>query len=282
VTTWRPEEEPALAALTVAGWGRALLRGALLGLLTAFGLVLMMVVRLVERPVCGAARPVTPFITQAVCRLAMLILGTGYGYHGQPMLHRGAIVANHSSWLDIFALNACQRVYFVSKAEVSRWPFIGWLARATGTLFIERDPRRARTQQAEFEARLRAGHRLLFFPEGTSTDGMRVLPFKSTLFQAFYSHGLEHVMQIQPVTVAYHAPDGADKRFYGWWGEMDFAPHLLHTLAAARQGRVEVIFHPPVSVDAFASRKALAKHCEIAVRTGLAAALGAAIDPTDR
>ncbi|MCY1125709.1 lysophospholipid acyltransferase family protein [Frigidibacter sp. RF13] len=281
MTTWRPEEEPTLAALTAAGWIRALLRGLALGLLTSLGLVAMLLARLVERPLCGAARPVTPFITQAVCRLAFLILGMGYVYRGQPMAHRGAIVANHSSWLDIFALNACQRVYFVSKAEVSRWPFIGWLARATGTVFIERDPRRARAQQAEFEARLRAGHRLLFFPEGTSTDGMRVLPFKSTLFQAFYTHGLEHVMQIQPVTVAYHAPEGADKRFYGWWGEMDLAPHLLHTLAARRQGRVEVIFHLPVSVDAFGSRKALAIQCEQDVRAGLVAALGAAIDPTD-
>ena len=66
------------------------------------------------------------------------------------------------------------------------------------------------------EARIRAGHHLLFFPEGTSTDGTRVLPFKTTLFQAFYADGLDKVMQIQPVTVIYRAPRGRSPRFYGW------------------------------------------------------------------
>jgi 1-acyl-sn-glycerol-3-phosphate acyltransferase len=118
--------------------------------------------------------------------------------------------------------------------------------------------------------RLDAGcirHKLLFFPEGTSTDALRVLPFKSTLFQAFFQHGFDRVLQIQPVTVIDRAPPGADPGFYGLWGEMDFAPHLLLTLAARRQGSVEVIYHPPVPVDAFASRKELAAHCERVIRT---------------
>ncbi|MCX8509235.1 MAG: hypothetical protein ORN49_10225, partial [Rhodobacteraceae bacterium] len=87
-------------------------------------------------------------------------------------------------------------------------------------------------------------------------------------------HGLAHVMQIQPVTVLYHAPRGRDARFYGWWGKMDLAPHLLLTLAAPRQGRVVVVFHPPVPVDAFPSRKALSAHCEHEIRTTLTATMG--------
>ena len=185
------------------------------------------------------------------------------------MEHIGAVVANHGSWLDIFALNACQRVYFVAKSEVANWPGIGWLARATGTVFIRRDPREAKAQQQLFEDRIRAGHHLLFFPEGTSTDARRVLPFKPTLFAAFYSHGLEKVMQIQPVTVIYRAPEGEDPRFYGWWGKMDFGPHLLKILAAPRQGEVEVVFHEPVDVADFPSRKLLAAHCEAAVRSAM-------------
>jgi len=188
----------------------------------------------------------------------------------------GATVANHVSWLDIFALNAAQRGYFVAKAEVEGWAGIGWLARATGTVFIARRGIEAKVQQQVFEDRIRAGHRLIFFPEGTSTDALRVLPFKSTLFAAFWTHGLEHVMAIQPVTLAYHAPAGADARFYGWWGEMDFAGHLLQVLARPLKGRVEVIFHDPVRVDAFADRKALAAHCEAEVRAAHAAALGPA------
>jgi 1-acyl-sn-glycerol-3-phosphate acyltransferase len=183
------------------------------------------------------------------------------------MRQKGAVVANHASWLDIFALNAAQRIYFVSKSEVASWPAIGWLARATGTVFINRKGTEAKAQQEVFEARLRAGHRLCFFPEGTSTDAIRVLPFKSSLFQAFYTHGLDRVLFIQPVTVVYHAPPGKDPRFYGWWGNMAFGPHLLLTLAARRQGQVEVIFHPEVPVDAFPSRKELAAHCERVIRT---------------
>jgi 1-acyl-sn-glycerol-3-phosphate acyltransferase len=176
------------------------------------------------------------------------------------------VVANHASWLDIFVLNAVDRVYFVSKAEVSGWPGIGWLAQATGTVFISRRGQEARDQQALFEERLRAGHRLLFFPEGTSTDGLRVLPFKTTLFAAFFTHGMEHVMQLQPVTVVYHAPPGADPRFYGWWGDMGFAPHLLAVLSAPRRGAVDVVLHAPLAADAFDGRKALARACEMAVR----------------
>jgi 1-acyl-sn-glycerol-3-phosphate acyltransferase len=179
----------------------------------------------------------------------------------------GAIVANHASWLDIFLLNAAQRVYFVAKSEVAGWPGIGWLARATGTLFITRKGTEAKRQKEVFEARLQAGHRLLFFPEGTSTDAIRVLPFKSTLFEAFFAPALVRAMHIQPVTVIYTAPAGEDARHYGWWGDMDFASHLVKMLATGRQGRVEVVCHPEAPVDAFENRKVLAQHCERVIRT---------------
>jgi 1-acyl-sn-glycerol-3-phosphate acyltransferase len=260
-----PEPRP----ITARGWARALPRGAVLGTVTFGGLGVYLALRALERPLFGAQRPWTGRLTQAVCRAAMPILGMGYKVSGQPMRHIGAVVANHSSWLDIFALNACQRVYFVAKAEVHGWPGIGWLARATGTLFVERDPKQARAQQALLEARIRAGHHLLFFPEGTSTDSRRVLPFKPTLFQPFFSHGLDKVMQIQPVSVVYHAPEGEDPRFYGWWADMSFGANLLSILASPRQGAVEIRFHDPVDVADFVSRKELARYCEETVRAGL-------------
>jgi 1-acyl-sn-glycerol-3-phosphate acyltransferase len=158
-------------------------------------------------------------------------------------------------------------VYFVSKAEVAGWAGIGWLARATGTVFITRKGAEAREQQRVFEERLRAGHRLLFFPEGTSTDSRRVLPFKSTLFAAFFTHGMEHVVQLQPVTVIYRPAPGTDPRFYGWWGDMAFAPHLLAVLASGRGGEVEVVLHDARAADAFGDRKALAAWCETTIRS---------------
>lgn len=266
MSDWLTASHPG-SKITLPGWFRVIWRGAVLGGLTYGGLLALLILRLVERPLFGASRPWTPNITQFVCRNAFAILRIGYEVKGQPMTAPGAFVANHSSWLDIFTLNAAARVYFVAKSEVASWAGIGWLARATGTMFIARKGTEAKRQQDQFEARLRLGHQLLFFPEGTSTDGLRVLPFKPTLFAAFFSLDTPESLQIQPVTVIYHAPIGADPRHYGWWGDMSFAPHLLMVLADAKSGRVEVIFHAPVPVSAFPDRKSLAAYCDRVIRT---------------
>ena len=265
---WQGDPPPEHARLGPLARMRMAWRATGIILTIALGLVLLLPLRVIEWPLFGLSRPWTPWITQAVCRLSLIWLGLGFHRVGYPMRGRGAIVANHSSWLDIFILNASDRVYFVSKSEVAGWPGIGFLARATGTLFIARDRRAAKIQTTQFEERLLAGQRLLFFPEGTSTDGLRVLPFKSTLFAAFFAPQLRDAMSVQPVSVAYHAPDGRDLRTYGWWGDMSFGSHLLSTLALPRQGRVTVIYHPPVSVRDIADRKALAKTAERTVRAG--------------
>jgi lyso-ornithine lipid O-acyltransferase len=256
-----------IAPLGVFAWLRVIWRGLVLGAVTYGCLVILLLVRLVEWPLFGARRPVTPFITQVVCRTAFVVLRLPLRVRGTPMRGMGAVVANHSSWLDVFALNACQRVYFVAKSEVSDWAGIGWLARATGTVFIRRRVVEAKVHRDVLTERMQLGHKLLFFPEGTSTDAMRILPFKSTLFEAFFTADLKHDLQVQPVTVVYYAPQGQDARYYGWWGDMDFAPHLLLTLATAPQGVVEVVFHAPVRVADFAGRKALAAYCEAQVRS---------------
>lgn len=253
--------------ITPLGWGLVALRGGALAVVTYGCLLLFLLVRLVERPLFGLSRPVTPRLTQFVCRAGLFIMGFRYKLTGRPMAEPGAIVANHVGWLDIFSLNAADRVYFVSKDDVAGWPGIGILARVTGTVFITRKSTEAKRQQEMMEERLRAGHRLLFFPEGTSTDAIHMLPFKTPLFQAFFTHGMERVMYIQPVTVISEAPPGRDRRYYGWWADMSFAGHLLQVLATPRQGRIEVIFHPPVPVDGFADRKQLAAYCERVIRT---------------
>ncbi|MFY0619346.1 lysophospholipid acyltransferase family protein [Shimia sp.] len=270
MSTWESDEGyPEPEKLRVLGVVRALLRGIPLAVLVFGCLGLLLLVRIVERPLFGLRRPWTPFITQFVCRNAFRFIGMSFHVTGTPIRERGAIVANHSSWLDIFALNAAQQVYFVSKAEVANWPGIGWLARATGTVFIRRDRREARAQKKLFEDRLLAGHQLLFFPEGTSSDSLRVLPFKTTLFESFFEPKLKEFMLIQPVTVYYQAPKAAEPRFYGWWGDMDFGTHLIATLGAAQQGRVEVVYHTPLRVSDFANRKALAMASEVKIRNAL-------------
>ncbi len=266
--SWQSETPPEPIRVSGRGWLRVALRGTLLAVLVFGCLLLLLLVRLFERPFCGLHRPLTPFITMFVCRNAFRIMGIGFTAHGEIMDCPGIVVANHSSWLDIFALNARKRIYFVSKSEVAGWPGIGWLARATGTVFIARDPRQAAEQKKIFSDRLKAGHKLLFFPEGTSTDGLRVLPFKTTLFASLFEPDLRDILHVQPVSVVFHAPKGGEPRFYGWWGDMDFGGHLLKVLSAERQGQVELTYHPPIKVSEVGDRKALAAACEVVVRTG--------------
>ena len=268
-STWKSADEPEAAAITVAGWLRIIWRGASFVLVTFGGLGLLLLLRVVERPLFGQSRPWTPYITQLVCKLDLMILGIRHEMRGDVAHDAGAVVANHSTWLDVFALHAGRRVFFVAKSEVAAWPAIGWLARATGTVFIRRNSRDAQAHIGIIAARLKGGQRLLFFPEGTSTDGLQVLPFKSTLFAAFFESEIGPHLRVQPVTVRYRAPAGEDARFYGWWGEMDFAPHLLKLLAGRGRGVVEIICHAPLRVADYVDRKSLARACEDAVRSGL-------------
>lgn len=265
---WESADPPEKSEVGGVGYLLVALRVVCLVPLVFGGLGLLLAVRVFERPVYGLHRPLTPHITKFVCRNALRVIGLTLRVRGMPMAGQGAVVANHTSWLDIFVLNASKRIYFVSKSEVASWPGIGWLARATGTVFVERNPARARAQTEVFQHRLLAGHKLLFFPEGTSTDGRQVLPFKTTLFQSFFASELRDVIAVQPVSVVYHAPPRKEDRFYGWWGDTEFGPHLVTTLAPAVGGAVDVIYHPPLSVADFPDRKALARACEVAVRAG--------------
>lgn len=272
--TWvSPEGDAPQVKIGPLGWLMLAWRFPVLAIWVFGGLLVHLTVRLFERPVFGLRRPVTPFITQAVCKGAFVVMGLPVHVFGAPMRGHGAVVANHVGWLDIFALNAPQRIYFVAKSEVARWPGIGWLARATGTVFIRRNARDARLQKEVFEERLLAGHHLCFFPEGTNSDGVRVLPFKPTLFAAFFENGLMETTSVQPVTLVYIAPKGCDARFYGWFGDVSFGAHLMRVLAQLRQGRIEIVFHDSVAVSEFKTRKELANHCCKAVRDELAARL---------
>lgn len=268
--TWDGGDEPKPGRIGALGCVRAIIRGSAMALVLLTGLLLTLILRPIERLIWDMRRPLTAPVTQNVFRVGLWALGLRRETVGRPMQTGGAVVANHSSWLDILVLNAGQRVVFVSKAEVAGWPVIGWLARLVDTAFIRRNRHEAMAQGAMFRARMEGGQKLLFFPEGTSTDGMRVLPFKSTLFEAFFAQSLRDIAYIQPVTVVYDAPKNSDEpRFYGWWGDMDLGPHVLQVLAATRQGRVRVIYHAPLAVADFDGRKTLAVELEKHVRSGM-------------
>ena len=267
MSTWQGTTPPPEFRISPLGWLLIVLRLPLIGSVVFGGLVVLLALRLIERPLCGTSRPVTPWITVAVCRMTLLVMGLKVEPRGQ-IGQTGVIVANHTSWLDIFVLNSRIPLYFVAKQEVSRWPGIGWLARATGTLFIRRDPRAAQAGANALQERLLQGQRLLFFPEGSSSDGLRVLPFKTTLFAALMAQPLRKHLKVQALSVTYYAPKGREPQFYGWWGDMDFASGLIHVLGQVRQGHVRVTAHPMLAVADMPDRKALAAQLEKQTRAG--------------
>jgi 1-acyl-sn-glycerol-3-phosphate acyltransferase len=140
---------------------------------------------------------------------------------------RGLIVCNHLSYLDIIVFSALAPCAFVSKSEVRRWPIFGLFAAIAGTIFVERSqPARAHASVTEMQETLRTGTRVVLFPEGTSTGGDRVLPFKPALFESA-------VETQQPITAAhlrYEVASGTPAQVACYWGEMTFFPHLLRLM----------------------------------------------------
>ncbi|MEM8793392.1 MAG: lysophospholipid acyltransferase family protein [Pseudomonadota bacterium] len=201
------------------------------------------------------------------------LIGMRREVRGAP-IRTGALVANHCSWSDIVVLRSVGLVYFVSKSDVASWAGVGFLARVAGTVFIERRRVEAKRQEAVLRDRIAAGQLLCFFPEGTSTDGMRVLPFKSSLFSAFFADVPTDNIWIQPVSIRYLPADGSGlpDNFFGWWGTMPFGGHIRSVMSRSFGSRVVVTFHEPVHPTDFPDRKTLADHCHAVVAEGHAQA----------
>jgi 1-acyl-sn-glycerol-3-phosphate acyltransferase len=195
----------------------------------------------------------------------------------QSRQHPTLYVSNHSSYLDITVLGSVIRGSFIAKQEVAGWIFFGWLAKLQRTVFVERRSRRIAEQRDAITRRLEAGDDLVLFPEGTSDDGNRVLPFKSALLSVAERRPGGEPLVVQPVSVAYTKLDGLPlgrslRPFFAWYGDMELVSHLWQLVGFGRL-TVVVHFHPPVTVDDFGSRKALSDHCQAKVAEGVALAL---------
>lgn len=141
------------------------------------------------------------------------------------------IIANHVSWLDIPVIGAVTDTTFLSKAEVARWPLIGWLARGVGTLFIQRGSGDAGRISQTLKQRMSEGHQVLVFPEGTTSDGQRVKRFYSKLFTAC----ADDKTAVQPVLIHYAIPDQVTScNPVPFVGDDEFASHLWHLLRYPR------------------------------------------------
>jgi 1-acyl-sn-glycerol-3-phosphate acyltransferase len=208
------------------------------------------------------------------CRLMGIdIVTLGTMSRNRPTL----FVSNHTSYIDITVFGALIPGSFVAKAEVAQWPLYGWLAKLQRTVFVDRKRNTAHLQRDQLQQRLAAGDNLILFPEGTSNDGNRVLPFRSALLSVAEASSPEAPLVIQPVSVAYVALNGIPmghglRPLVAWYGDMTLGPHLWQF---SRLGKVTAVveFHQPVDLKDAGSRKDLTRYCLTAVANGVERAL---------
>ncbi len=228
------------------------------------------------------------FLLSLIQQSLGFILRTGDGRHLRLRFYRGAlrilgirirvfndfsprrplfVVANHVSYLDVFVLGSLIPAVFVSKQEVRDWPVVGWIAWLQHTIFIARRRTRAGDELTPLGEALENGFNVIMFPEGTSTDGTAVLPFKSALFEAPKRANA----YTQPVSLIYRERHGSvlsekDRQFYTWGTDAPFFNHFLKLIL--RPGvLVEAWIRKPISPQV--DRKQLAKIAETRVSAPL-------------
>ena len=195
------------------------------------------------------------------------ILGIEVVESGEMSLNRPTLyVSNHISYIDIFVLGRIP-AYFIAKAEVANWPVFGKLASFQNTLFIERSARKTGAQLLVLKDHLSKGNSLTLFPEGTSTDGAHVEPFKSSFLESANPADGGLRVPIQAITVAYTHHNGekidsqAVRDHYAWYAKMPFLAHFLG-LFPLKKVRAKIHYHPVCYYDEFESRRACANHCQ--------------------
>ncbi len=200
------------------------------------------------------------------------MLGVRFQANFRHLPHGGLFIANHISWLDIFVLNAARPMAFVAKSEVRDWPLFGWLAAHTDTLFLQRRRRgHARTVNERVAHLLSSGADVAVFPEGTTTDGTRLLPFHGALLQPAIDGGYP----IQPVSLAYFDEHGQRSLAPAYAGETTLA-ECVAAIIACRALSVRLRTTPSIVPGNTLDRRALAAMA----RGAIAYSLGLGADDT--
>ncbi len=173
----------------------------------------------------------------------------------------GLLVSNHASWLDISILSSLDNLSFISKSEVSTWPLFGYLAKLQDTLFIERKIIKTGLQNKQIKNMLNDGKRLVLFPEGTSSDGNRVLNFKSSLLSIVDSSEDSNNYLIQSITVCYKKINGlpisrSERPLIAWWGGMGLLGHFYNII---KIGRVDIVVTAHEPIENIKNRKIVSR-----------------------
>ena len=219
-----------------------------------------------------AMRRIPVLYHRIVCALLDIhVTIVGKRVEERPLL----IVSNHVSWLDISVITSVIPVIFVAKREVASWPLFGLLAKLQRSVFVDRSQRHKTPEvNAEIARRLADGDPVLLFGEGTSSDGNRVLPFRTALIDAardtLAAAGHVRRVWIQPLSIAYTAVRGLpigrrDRPRVSWYARRPLPPHLM---GIARTGAIDVtvMWGEPIAFDEQSDRKDVARRLEAEVR----------------
>ncbi|MCB2091042.1 MAG: 1-acyl-sn-glycerol-3-phosphate acyltransferase [Alphaproteobacteria bacterium] len=179
-------------------------------------------------------------------------------------------ISNHVSYLDIPILASLRHGLFVAKTDVASWPFIGFLAKITRTHFVSRKATDTLRERKNISHSLENGDAIFLFPEGSSSNGLDILPFKSGLLSTALLPLKSSNIVIQPISIIYGPEISPQERdYYAWYGDMDLCPHIWQLLGRKEKLEVIVTFHKSRCPSTFNDRKDLTKWAEQEIRSGL-------------
>jgi len=267
--------ETGMDALVFHGWAMRMLSGLRASVLLAAFLAVTLPLMLVQYGLVLLGSPRARTLPHVYHKLVCRVLGirvhvSGSVDPGKPAL----LVSNHVSWLDIVALSTVAPVSFVAKSEVGTWPFVSLLAKLQRSVFVDRARRTLVKHKAgEIAERLAKGDNIVLFAEGTSSDGNRVLPFRSSLFSAACQasgNGAANAAVVHTVVVAYTHLHGLpilrhERPTVAWYGEMDMLSHVWNVLKSGPLD-VTISISEPVPLASLSGRKELAAFSEARVR----------------
>lgn len=201
------------------------------------------------------------------------IVGLKVEVRGTPVHNKQLVyIANHISYLDIPAVGSVVKASFIGKDDIAGWPIVGHLAKAQQTAFISRNAKNAKKVANALDVMVAEGKSLILFPEGTSTTGETMLPFKSSLFAICQPKNMPPIA-IQPFIIELIDVEGkpitpASRDYYAWYGDMEFAPHIW-IFMQTKGATVRLTFLDVITPTEGQDRKELCKMVEQQISSGL-------------
>ena len=261
--TWEKENVDEIPPIGFFHVLKGLLRLLVFLPLTVFLVIIFLIFKAILKPL-NLNYPVF-LIRKSWSILILRLFGLKLKVIGKQSYNSTIFVSNHISWTDILVIQSVLDIIFVAKSDVKKMPGLGFLASIANTVFIDRNPQKISKDSLILKKKIEKGELICFFPEGTSTDGLRVLKFKSGFFQLLFdriNNQNKYIKKVQPLSIYYKVHNkNLSKDFYGWWGSMSIISHITKILCLS-SGSVELKFHDSLNSEEFNDRKEIALAAE--------------------